>query len=116
MFQKSFSQLPVIDESKSITDILTANTIARWLAQKIEDDVFSLEETKIIEVLNFQEYKENYQIISRKTTLFEIIELFSNRLRKGYFDAAIITQNGKNNEKILGIVTQADLSSIYQKL
>jgi predicted transcriptional regulator len=116
MFQKNFSQLPVIDESKSIIDILTANTIVRWLAQKIEDDIFSLEETKIIEVLNFQEYKENYQIINRKTTLFEIIELFSSRLRKGYFDAAIITQNGKSSEKILGIITQADLSSVYQKL
>jgi hypothetical protein len=54
MFEKDFSQIPIYDGSRFI-GLLTANTVARWLGASVADEIFSVTETTIQEVLGYFE-------------------------------------------------------------
>lgn len=82
MFEKSFSQMPVY-HGNTFVNLLTANTISRWLGSNVNDDIFSLSETTISEVLNYTEEKDNYCFLGRNSSLFEVLEKFQTYERKG---------------------------------
>ncbi|MBD2097727.1 CBS domain-containing protein [Trichocoleus sp. FACHB-591] len=114
MLEHSFSQIPIFDNDV-FSELLTANTITRWLGVSVLEDIFSLKETQIEKVLEFTEYRENHKFIGRNTTIFEVLEdfqLFGERGRK--LDALLITDSGKQTEKIIGIITVSDLPTILQ--
>ena len=116
ILKQSFSQVPVMKSGK-FTALLTANTITRWLGASVAEDVFSLSETTIEQVLTFTEDKKNYAFIGRNTTMFKALELFGESEKEGkHLDALLITQNGKKPEKIMGIITVSDLPTIFQEL
>jgi len=57
----------------------------------------------------------NYRFISRRTTLFDVLEHFDDFTKRGRnLDALIITHSGKINQKPLGIVTVYDLPEIFR--
>ncbi len=116
ILEQSFSQVPVLKESKFIA-LLTANTITRWLGASVAEDVFNLSETTVEKVLTFAEDEKNYLFIRRDTTMFEALELFGKSEEQGkHLDALLITQRGKPTEKIIGIITVSDLPTIFQAL
>jgi len=98
MNEKKYSQVPIY-ESKKFIGLITENGITRWLGRYIKEDIFSLSETKIKEVFECEENPDNYNFFSRKKTFYDAQELFEKN------QAIIITENGKQEEKPLGIVT-----------
>lgn len=118
MYGQSFSQLPIYNGS-AFAGLLTSDTVARWLGACVNDDVFSLMETLVQEVLQYSETTDgtNVQFISRNTTLFDVLELFQTFEHQGRrLEAILITHNGKPDEKALGIITVWDLHTIYKAL
>jgi len=116
MFDQSFSQIPIYDGPKFI-GLLATNTVARWLGACVTDDIFSLTETPITHVLNYTEDEDNFSFLSRRATLFEVLERFQNYERKSKrLEAILITQNGKPDEALLGIITVWDLPKINEAL
>ena len=116
MYEKDFSQLPVVGQ-KGIVDLLTTNTIARWLGVQVAEDIFSLTESSVAEVLQYKEMNETWQCIPRHSTLVDAVEFFEQELRQGHWPVAlIITHSGKQHEKPLGIITPWDLPEIYQRI
>ena len=116
MYENSFSQLPIYKGEKFI-DLLTNNTIARWLGSCVEEDIFSLGETPIGEVLKFTEIPDNYFFLDRDAPLVEAMEKFQYFESIGSpLDAIIITQNGKPTEAPLGIITTSDFPKILLEL
>jgi predicted transcriptional regulator len=113
--QNSFSQIPLLDENSHVIEILNTNTISRWLAASIPDDIISIRETRITDLLQHIEYKNNYRFITKNTNLFEAADLFLHHVSKTNhnLDAILITVNGKKNQKPLGIVCIEDIAS-YQ--
>ncbi len=116
MFERSFSQMPVYD-THAFEGLLTTNTITRWLGANVGEDIFSLAETTVSQVLGYAEDKDDFLFLKKDSTLFEILEGFEKFDAKGKrLEAILITQNGKPTEKLLRIITIWDLPKIYSFL
>jgi CBS domain-containing protein len=109
MLSESISQAPVYDGAQ-FTGLLTTNTIARWLGSCVDDDVFSLKETRIDQVLRYTEDPDSHVFLGRDSTIFEALDSFQEHESRGKkLEAILITGMGKSTDKILGIMTISDL-------
>lgn len=111
-----YSQFPVYDEeSNQFVGLLTNNGIANWFSHHVggDDSVLncSLNEVEIKEVLSFEKHVNNVLFVDKKTYLFEVKEMFVHHLEKKMtrLEAVLITETGRRNEKLLGIITPYDV-------
>lgn len=90
--------------------LLTLEGIARWLSQSSEDDHVLLK-TCVIDQVLLKEHDGGFGVMGRNHSVYDAKEAFSRPLGSGKtrLHALIITQNGKINEKPLGIVTPWDI-------
>src|SRR5262245_29114152 len=103
MHDNSFSQLPVLDGEK-LVGLLTGETIARWLAARLDGGVGILEEEPVGKVLEHQE-EARYVLVAKTATVFDGLNEFDQSLRSGTtLQAVIVTANGQATETPLGIV------------
>lgn len=115
MFDGKFSQLPVYHQGRC-TELLTSETIARWIAAEFHPDRNMLEEIPVEQVLQYREEDSVYQFVSRKTPIADVIELFDRTAHSGKsLDAVIITHSGEPDQKPLHILTVYDLPRLYRK-
>lgn len=113
MAQYSFSQVPIADQGRFV-GLLTNNTIARWLGKKIVDDILSLAETQIADVMRFGEEPRNHAFLGKEATVYEAIGLFRDFEASGQrIDAILLTDHGRSTESILGLITTTDLPRAY---
>jgi len=112
MYEKEYSQVPVL-ENGQLEDLLTTNTVARWLAVQAKQGEVKVDDVQVKDVLKFREESEKWDVISQGTNLFEVLERFE-KFRT--LVALVITQNGQKTEKPLGIVTPWDLTEIYREV
>lgn len=116
LYEKSFSQCAIY-KGTELLGILTSNTIARWLGVCVDEDMFSLEETSISTVLEYTENPNNYSFLKRDATIFDALETFHDFEKNGInCDAILITQSGKQDERLLGIITTWDITKIFRKI
>ena len=113
MHDNSFSQLPVLDGEK-LVGLLTGETIARWLAARLDGGVGILEEEPVGKVLEHQE-AAGYVLVAQAATVFDGLKEFDQALRSGTaLQAVIVTANGKATESPLGIVTPSDIPGLVR--
>ena len=116
MTGRNFSQIPILQNGK-FKALLTTDTIARWLGSNVDDGMVILEDTTIGHVLTFTEDPDNFHFVSRNVTLFNVLEVFDNYEQKGKrLDALFITETGKQNDNILGIITIFDLPKLLREI
>lgn len=117
MVLNDFSQAPIIEDN-IIVGMLNAEAVSKWLGKKIEEDIISLKETKVEEVLSCSDTQNNFKIIKRKTNLFEVQQIFIDNIgRVTPLEALIITENGKPTEAPIGIITRTeDLATIIKEI
>jgi CBS domain-containing protein len=114
MRERSFSQVPIYDNTE-FAGLLTANTITRWLGASLQQDVFILSETKISDVLTHTEDREHVCFIGSRATLFDALDQFQAYERNDTrLEAMLITNSGRANESLLGIITVYDLPKINE--
>ncbi len=111
---RNYSQLPVTKQG-AFYALLTTHTVAYWLGAA--DDKLDLSKISVAEVLAHAEADETHVFIGRNATQFEVLEAFERPLRGGkVLSALLITHSGKTHEKIVGIVTAADLPVVLRAL
>ena len=116
MLEAEISQMPVKSGTQFI-GLLTTNTVARWLGTCVLEDVFSLSETTVAQVLQYTEDEDNHVFLSRDSTIFEALEYFQHYESKGKrLEAVLITEHGKPPEQVLGIMTVTDLPKALQEI
>ena len=116
MYENSFSQLPIFKNDKFV-DLLTNNTISRWLGSCVDEEIFSLRETSIKDVLKYTENPDSYFFLNSDASLSEAMEKFQYFESIGKpLDAVLITQTGKPTEELLGIITFSDFPKIMLEL
>lgn len=105
--EKGFSQFPIYQRGKYL-GLLTENGITRWLAQYASHimTLVELGEVTALDVLNREEPRLNYQFIARDTAEIDAENIFA---QKTLLEALLITQTGKAEEKLLGIITRWDV-------
>jgi len=116
MQEGSFSQLPVYDSS-TFVGLLTAETVARWVASNLADGQELMVEEKVAEVLGHQEDPENHAFLSRASTVLDGLAAFDAFLRRGKrLEAVLLTENGRPTEQPLGIVTVHDIPKMRRAI
>lgn len=102
-----FTFFPVIGQ-KGFRGLVTGTGLMRWLAGLTAvDPLTDLSEIPIVQVLEQEESRANYEFVSRTTPVHEALELFRQRVG---LEAVLITESGRTNEKLLGIVTVWDVT------
>lgn len=111
-----YSQIPVYKD-RAVCAVLTSQTIARWLSYEVKNELVSLLDTKIKDVLKCAEYDENFRMLSKQTTIFEALSYFDSSINDGRpIQAILITENGKSSEALLGIMTVTDFPDAHKKI
>lgn len=109
--EKGFMRCPVVENGK-IIGLITAKTIARWLVNSSG----IIDNTQVSQLLNYID-DDDYCIVSENTDVVSLIGLFNNSVRNGaYLQAALVTQNGKPDSLLVGIITPSDFPSIIGQL
>jgi len=107
------SQFPVYDGKKCI-GVLTTNTIARWLADELNDDN-SINHSTIEHVLSFNERKDAAVFLPRTATAPEVIAaLTSPHAQQTLPRLVIITEHGNDNQQPLCVVTPSNLPALFE--
>jgi predicted transcriptional regulator len=70
-----------------------------------------LDEVSVEEVLGEEEQRQNCMSIARNKLVDEAIELFADN---ELLEAILITESGKDTEKLLGIATRWDMLKIKE--
>lgn len=112
MKSKDFSQAPLLDRDGTVIEMISTNTISRWLFDQMKNEEIILPDSKVGELIPSIEIKENYALISRNTTVHEAAEIFikKSKEKKSKLDCLIISQHGKPSEKLMGIVCIEDIA------
>jgi CBS domain-containing protein len=110
--ETSYSRFPIYDDKGDYQWLLTATYILNWLTNRLTDQVIDLNNAKISDLASKKE-KKLVAFIAKTSSIFKAEEIFEMFHRKGKkLEAIIITLNGSENEKPLGIVTSYDLIEI----
>lgn len=108
--EKEFSQFPVYNnENTEFLGLLTENGLTRWLAGYVADStIVCFEDVFVHSALSNEESRENYRFASRNTQISTVVDWFT---KNPLVEAVIITNDGKKEEKPLGIATRWDIVS-----
>lgn len=110
--EQEFTQFPVYDGEKFI-GLLSESGVTNWLSRNVEDEIVSLVETKLHQVISYEEEQHNYEFVDREMSVYDAKEIFKDNLEEGIkIDALLVTENGKEEEGLLGIVTRWDFLRI----
>lgn len=107
-----FSQVPILDADGKVIEVISTNTISRWLFAEYANQLIDLTAAKVSDLMSHIETKENYTLISRNTMIYEAAEIYlkKSKEKKSQLDCLIITQNGKASERLMGIVCIEDIA------
>lgn len=108
--KNKYTNFPVYTTDDKFCGVLTDNGITNWLSENIGEDILLISETKVKDVLSMEEQKSNYRFIDRNKTVYDARDIFENQ--EIQLDALLITQNGRESEKLLGIITAWDIVDI----
>lgn len=103
----NFTKFPVYEESR-FRGLLTENGIAHWLAHYVAGEtLIDMQEVPVAKLLQTEEEPANHRFVVRDMPVREAFGLFGT---KPQLEALLITQNGREEEKLLGIVTRWDVT------
>lgn len=112
--EKGFMRCPVVEQGR-IVCLITAKTISRWITS-IKQDRIEVNNTPVRKLVPFAD-KSDYMVIAENDDIATLLALFNESIRKGsYLQAALVTQSGEPQSKLVGIVTPSDLPLIMEKL
>jgi CBS domain-containing protein len=113
MDENIFTHVPIIENDKMI-GIFSENTLLSYLAETGEGII--TKDMKIGDLKKFLPLSahrgESFVFAGRNTPLSEIYKIFNDAIQvRRRIGMIFITQSGKENEKLLGIITAWDLAS-----
>lgn len=117
---EGISQFPLFS-SKGLEGIISDNGLTNWLASKYEQKSIEIDDTTLNDIVkqSSDEDFNNYDIVAPGTLLFDVVELFSQKLEQGKNSFIILvseTRKIQNSKDILGIITPWDIQYIHEKL
>jgi len=114
MKEMSFSQFPAFDDEDNVIELINTNTICHWLASQIDGNDIITENPTIQELIDNKhiEYPQNYKFISRDCDIYTAYDYFIQQIRtkNRNLDCIFITHSGNPKEKLLGLITIADIA------
>ncbi len=104
-------QIPII-QNNHIIDVLNSLQIVEWMARLNQ---IKPSETIIKDIISYSQNRQNYAIIPANYSVFQAAEMYKDSYKKHpvnrYFDAILITKDGKQNQALLGIIVLKDIAA-----
>lgn len=108
------SRFPVYD-GKRFVGLLTPRCIARWLASSVDEGTVRYDGVTVQQVLSHDDTRgRNVAFLTRDASIYDAQELFArvpNREQPAV-EAILLTQNGRPEDALLGILTPSDLIDV----
>lgn len=115
MVDGGFSRLPVYADGE-ILGLITANAMARWLADRLAGPLDTLHEEPVQAVLAFGDASRRFELVGVDRLVADVVDLFTTATTEGRrIEAVIVTRTGAEGERPLGIVTVQDLPRLYEQ-
>lgn len=112
MRDNKFGQLPVYENGK-FKGLITSAGITYWLAGHSTENSISQEIPTLSDVYNYEKHKESFVFVERNLSVYEAEDYFKRAITKGRrLEALLITENAKDDEELIGIITPYDLLKI----
>ncbi len=109
---KKYNQFPVYDGNE-FKGLITPVGITMWMASTVDSESFSRKKTSLGEILAHENSRENHQFIGQNASIYEALEVFKEAITRGKrLEALLITEDGKPNKKLIGIVTPMSMMKI----
>ena len=113
--EEGYAQLPIYEDKKFV-QLLTTNTISRWVANDLADNN-SLDAVTVGDVLNMVTKKDEAVFLARNITAQEAVDALISPDKEGRLPyAAIVTEDGEKDQKPLRIITPSDLAVLLDSL
>lgn len=113
---RRYSQFPVFN-SNQLIGIISENGITNFLANSIDDDLISIKETSIKNILDADEEKDLYEVITENKSIFDIESIFNKRVNEGKTAYLLLISKGNSilsGDDVVGIITPWDIPTIIE--
>lgn len=107
----TISQFPLYHDGRFI-GLLTTNTIARWVANDLDDNNH-LDAVTVADAFKYAEHEERVEFFPRTVTAAQAV---ATLMQPGSAQFAIITENGRPHESPLRAIGRSDLALLHQAL
>lgn len=105
------SQFPIYAEGWFV-DLLTTNTIARWVAADLDDNDH-LDARTIAEVLSYAERNDRASFLPRTATAQEVIDVLTSPPRNSALPRAVLlTEHGRTDQMPLRVIGGSDVAAL----
>lgn len=104
--ERGYSQFPIYD-GHEFKGLVTVHGLGLWLASQVAGDQITISRKKIEDILRSDRRRKNYQFVHQNQFVFQVEKIFSENPT---LEAVMITENGDENEKLLGIIRPRDLN------
>ncbi len=117
MGEKSYSYIPILKD-KRFYGVFSSDVLFNYFFQTTEsilDDTVTLESLKDYLPIEAH-FSEKFKFVKRGTLLADVEKmLFKSYEKPKRLEAVFITENGKNDEELLGMVTAWDILNLYSR-
>lgn len=106
---RKYTQFPVYT-GNNFKGLITTTGITYWLAKSMINKELPKYMPTLGNILNFEKDQVNYKFIPHNMTVYDAIEIFKSGVELGKkYEALLITEHGKPQQKLMGIITPHDV-------
>ncbi|WP_423188715.1 CBS domain-containing protein [Alkalibacterium sp. f15] len=109
-----YTQFPVFD-GDNLVGIISSIGVTKYLAKAMNQDIRSIKNTTVKHILEVEDEQNFYEVISSDKSIFDIEEIFSERIKEGRTTYILLIAKGeKINKKsdLIGIITPWDIPRV----
>lgn len=109
-----YTQFPVFDGDK-LVGILSSIGVTKYLAKAMDKDINAIKKATVRQILEVEDEQDFYEVIPADKSVFDIEEIFSERIREGRTAYILLIAKGDKIRKksdLIGIITPWDLPKV----
>ncbi|SFC16990.1 Predicted transcriptional regulator with C-terminal CBS domains [Alkalibacterium subtropicum] len=109
-----YTQFPVFDGDKLI-GILSSIGVTKYLAKAMDKDISAIKKATVRQILEVEDEQDFYEVVPADTSVFDIEEIFSERIREGRTAYVLLIAKKDEIQKksdLIGIITPWDLPKV----
>jgi predicted transcriptional regulator len=110
-----YTHFPVFEGERCI-GLLTDNGITHFLANHVEQDLISIQETTVRDVFDSDEHHHDFTWVRPEATLYDVVDIFDSK--QHHVRAALVTRSKEVNhpKDIIGMILPKDVALFFDEL
>ena len=111
MKNKGFSHIPVLNDKNAVVGVFSPNALFNYFTEHTDQDISHLSTKDIEPYLSLDKsFSEKYCFVAANLGEEEVADTFvNNYLNNKKIAMVFVTQSGKQNEPLIGVIVLKDL-------